>query len=171
MKNVIFALVALLLVVSLSEAQTVSMNKYYIYVSAKNTIDTIPGHQVGASGAGYAGWLYVGNDDVYATYWALDSTQSAFTIDYADSGVSSGLGSSSRVIPFATITAAAGDTLFTADATGDIGLVKRTIRDQVTNNIGGARWIRFRVANLNADNFAAAAGDRVLRLTVIRKVR
>lgn len=170
MKNVLLALVALLLVSSLASAQPniETTTKYYVYVSAKNTVDTIPGHQVGGGGAGTAGWMYVGQDDVYLSYWALDSVQTTFIVDYADSGVGSGTGSSAVVIPFKSVTAAEGDTLFTADNTGDIGFVSRKIRAQATNGIGGARYIRLRALSLNADNFAAAAGDRVIRCTVTR---
>lgn len=170
MKNIIFALVALLLVSGLASAQPniETSSKYYVYISAKNTTDTIPGHQVGAAGAGTAGWLYVGGDDVYLTYWALDSVQSNIYVDYADSGVTSRTGSSAAVIPFGTVSVAAGDTLATMDATGDIGIVKRTLRAQATNSIGGAQFIRLRMFNLNNDNFAAASGDRVVRVRVLR---
>jgi len=171
MRNILFVVLAALLFVGVANSQPnlERVHKYFVYVSAKNTIDTIPGHEVGNSGAGYAGWLYVGGDDVMLTYWAKDSVQSNVYVDYADSGVTSGANSSDiDNIPFGTVTVAENDTLETMDATSDMGIVTRTLRNQATNSIGGARFLRFRVFNVDADNFAAAATDRIIRLTVLR---
>ena len=171
MRSILLVVLAALLFVGVANAQpnVERVHKYLVYVSAKNTTDTIPGHEVGNGGAGYAGWIYVGGDDVMLTYWAKDSVQSNVYVDFADSGVSSGSTSSDiDDIPFGTVSVAENDTLESMDATGDMQIVTRTLRNQATNSIGGARYLRFRVWNLNADNFAAAAGDRVIRLTVLR---
>lgn len=168
MKKLLFVFVAMLLIVGLASAQAPNVervSKYFVYVSAKATTDTIPGHQVGGPGAGSSGWIYIGGDDAYVSYWALDSVQSNVYVDYADTGVSA---SSAAVIPFKTVTVAAGDTLATMDETSDIGIVARTLRNPISNSIAGARYLRFRVFNLNNDNFAAAAADRVIRLTLTR---
>lgn len=172
MKKTLFILVALVLVVGLVYAQPnlTKTTKWMVYVSAKNTTDTIPGHQSGGLGAGSAGWINIGTDDAYVTYFACDSVNSLVYVDYADTGYGSAANSSAKSVPFETITVAAGDTLAAMDGTGDMAQVTRIIRNQITNNIDGARYIRFRVFNLDADNFAAAAGDRVIRL-VLTQIR
>lgn len=169
MKTLIVAM-ALVLAVSLglSQGPPVSSQVFYVYASAKNTTDTIPGHQNGASGAGYAGWLYVGNDDVYISYFALDSMETLVYVDYADSGVTSSANASAAAIAFNTVAVAAGDTLLSMDGTNDYDIVTRTLRDDITNSILGARWLRFRCFHPNNDNFAAAAAGRTMRLRVTR---
>lgn len=169
MKNIILALVALLLVTGLTYAQpNLERSVKYMVPLVQNETDTIPGTESGGLGNGKVGWMRVDGDDVYLTYSAVDSVQVNLYVDYADSGYSPGTGTSSYAIPFGTVAVAAGDTLNSAAAASKMGIVVRTIRNPITNSIGGARYVRFRAFALNNANFAGLASDRVIRVTVLR---
>lgn len=154
MKNILITFVALLLVTGIASAQQgVDIQKSYVYYISKitkNTHDTIPGNEVGGTGHGKVGWLFVDNDNVDMIVTAQDSVNIYWTVEYCDSGYVGATGTSAYDVGHKTVTrTVAADTLYTK-TTGALGKVLRD-RNAGTDVIPGARWIRLDFFATNSD--------------------
>jgi hypothetical protein len=141
-----------------------------------NEIDTVAGTESGGLGNGKCGWIFVGDDYVYAALTAQDSVNVQWAIDYADSAWGPQTGGSAKVTGFKTITAVAASdsmcTAVTAEWADHFGLLTRELRSPVTDVIPGAKWIRFRVKVPNVSSkMAASAADATVTLKVTRLAR
>lgn len=171
MKKLLFVLVALILVVGLANAQTITREYYFRVPTVQNETDTIPGTQTGGIGAGGAGWLFIGTDDVEYSLMSQDSSLLTITFDYADSGYASATGSSAKSIGFKTRTRVIGEDSLSGAAAGGanpktmISAILRA-RGAATTGLEGARYIRARILGVNTAVHAGAASGRTVSLRI-----
>ena len=160
---------AVVLFAATAFSQTGIVDRFYYVPLAQNVTDTIPGTQTGGGGNGACGWLYIGMDNLEYSAWAVDSVNFTISIDYSDTGVSPGSGSSANsTVPYLTATRTVGEDSIDNSSAGAPTIVTNVVRDRAAgvNKIEGGKWVRFRVVGINAAKFAAVAADRTIRLRI-----
>jgi len=167
----ILIFVALVFLVSMSNAQQVIQDRFYRVPLLLNETDTVPGTQNGGAGAGGTGWLYVGPYDVEYTLTCQDSMNATIVFDYADTGYASTTGSSAKLVGHIAATRTVNEDSLVAitDVANPAAMVSNVLRNRQgsVDKIKGASFIRARILGVNvASKLAGSVAGKTVSLRI-----